>query len=232
MPASTDPWLRELKFTDCGGHECPNSPLKGRAVSIWGGGPGMTPAIAAALDPYPHILTNNAYLLSRTPALLLSLDRRWFHWHGAALRHLGHVIVASPSPGHGIEYTGEWHCMVREREEPYHEDRWVLSGANSGHSAVGLAMTLGATRIYLAGFDMAFPGGRSHWHKDHPIPPQESSYTGKWRKDLETLVAYAKTVGVVIAAVTPTAAAIPTTHIAHALTDLAHDQDRVDHAPS
>lgn len=43
----------------------------------------------------------------------------------------------------------------------------IHAGGSSGFMAVGLAYFLGASEIYLLGFDMQFTGGKSHWHGDH-----------------------------------------------------------------
>lgn len=41
------------------------------------------------------------------------------------------------------------------------------AGGSSGYMAVNLAYFLGATEIYLLGFDMQMTGGMTHWHGDH-----------------------------------------------------------------
>lgn len=39
---------------------------------------------------------------------------------------------------------------------------------NSGAGVISLAHWLGATRVYLLGYDMQHTGGKTHWHGDHP----------------------------------------------------------------
>lgn len=41
------------------------------------------------------------------------------------------------------------------------------AGGSSGYMAVNLAYFLGASEIYLLGFDMQMTNGKSHWHGDH-----------------------------------------------------------------
>lgn len=43
----------------------------------------------------------------------------------------------------------------------------INGGGNSGHQAVHLAATFGATKIVLLGFDMQQTGGKEHWHGKH-----------------------------------------------------------------
>lgn len=40
-------------------------------------------------------------------------------------------------------------------------------GSNSGYQAINLAYLLGATRIFLLGYDMGWTGGKTHWFGDH-----------------------------------------------------------------
>lgn len=41
------------------------------------------------------------------------------------------------------------------------------TGGNSGYQAANLAYLLGATKIYLLGFDNKPKGANNHWHPDH-----------------------------------------------------------------
>lgn len=56
-------------------------------------------------------------------------------------------------------------------------------GASSGHTAVSLAIAMGARRVVLLGYDMRLVDGRSHWHDhySHPIQdPYEESFLPQW----------------------------------------------------
>jgi hypothetical protein len=44
----------------------------------------------------------------------------------------------------------------------------IVHGGNSGHQAMCLAYLLGATSIYLLGYDMQRTGGKSHFFGEHP----------------------------------------------------------------
>jgi hypothetical protein len=45
----------------------------------------------------------------------------------------------------------------------------VRKGPSSGHTAIGLAVALGASRIVLLGYDMGVVGGRSHHHGEYSV---------------------------------------------------------------
>lgn len=76
---------------------------------------------------------------------------------------------------------------------------YIHTGMNSGYQALGLAALFGARRIVLLGFDFCVgPGGRRHWHGDHPktlgnAPP--NNY-GRWIRAMDALAADLKRAGV------------------------------------
>lgn len=43
----------------------------------------------------------------------------------------------------------------------------LCTGLNGGYQALGIAVLAGAKSIVLLGYDMHYPGGRSHWHDGH-----------------------------------------------------------------
>lgn len=43
----------------------------------------------------------------------------------------------------------------------------VLGGRSSGHSAISLAIVMGAARVVLVGYDMRVVAGREHFHSDY-----------------------------------------------------------------
>lgn len=63
-------------------------------------------------------------------------------------------------------------------------------GLNSGYQALGLAIAAGASRCVLLGYDMHYPGGRTHWHGGHPnIHVPEQLYSGEYRKWFNSMAA-------------------------------------------
>lgn len=76
------------------------------------------------------------------------------------------------------------------------------TGTNSGFQAINLAVLAGARRVLLAGYDMHFPGGRSHWHNGHPVKIPENHYTG-YVKQFDTIKPQLARYGVDVVNCTP-----------------------------
>ena len=57
----------------------------------------------------------------------------------------------------------------------------ITLGGNSGYQALHLAVTCGARRVILIGFDMMLgPNGEKHWHADHPAPLVQAMCLEEW----------------------------------------------------
>jgi len=231
-------WLDGIRWTEqIGGthdkrHRLVSRPLSGKSVSILGGGPGMTMAHAAKLMNFPTICVNNSYMLMDRPTVVVALDRRWWAWHGGSVYARGDTAVTSLRPNQVPPQGFSGASMSKERTGVYDTDPTVLCGQNSGHAAIHLAMHLGASTIYLVGFDMGFPDGKTHWHGGHQVPSSESNYVRRFRPALEKLCQHAdehKTAS--IEAITSTSADIKTTDFKVAIERLTADHDNcVDNA--
>lgn len=64
----------------------------------------------------------------------------------------------------------------------------LCTGQNSGYQALNLAYLLGFREVYLLGYDLKpGPGGKIHWHDDHPKPMHnpKADRLKKWRRHYE-----------------------------------------------
>lgn len=62
-----------------------------------------------------------------------------------------------------------------------------VSGGNSGAGALSLALTGGARRVLLLGYDCQRTGGRTHHHGDHPRGLGNAGSMGKWPAQFASL---------------------------------------------
>ena len=56
------------------------------------------------------------------------------------------------------------------------EPNALCTGTNGGYQAINIATLAGAKKVLLIGYDMHFPGGRSHFHGGHPVKVPEDKY--------------------------------------------------------
>jgi hypothetical protein len=102
-------------------------------------------------------------------------DASWFHKNKAELeKFTGKIVTNAPTLQH---LRLDWlHHMQRIRDGLH--NGFVLGwNYSTGAAAINLAVTLGASRIFLLGFDLgAGRTGKSHWHNHRETPPKESSY--------------------------------------------------------
>ena len=207
-----------------------STPLAGRSVTIIGGGPTVTADLVKRVAPYPVILVNNSYLLFKDPQLVVAMDRRWWEWHGPAFVAMGHTGITALRPGQHIKAPAKPHIFHKDPVSNYSRDPSVLTGKNSGHAAIQVAVHLGAQRIYLVGFDMGTGANdRMHWHEGHRIPTSEQNYRVRFKPGLENIVRLAAVDGIEISAITPTHADIPATPLETAIKDLEECEENQPH---
>lgn len=141
---------------------------RGRTVFCIASGPSLTAedVEAVRLAGQPTIVTNTTFRLAPWADALFGFDARWW---------------ATKDPRTGLTHAQEVDRDFRGRRfcrsalgvnfgaEPLHASSWFRGSGNSGTCAISLAVSAGARRIVLLGYDCSFGAdGRRHWHGDHP----------------------------------------------------------------
>ena len=131
-------------------------------------------------------------------------DSRWWHWHAKAGWPKGHKLplglAAAEVQKRFAEFTGEKvtientgmmipdpaiHMLHNHSARGVgvsgngglsEEPNALCTGANGGYQQVNFATLAGAAKVLLIGYDMHFPGGRSHFHGGHPVKVPEDKY--------------------------------------------------------
>jgi len=227
------PW-HTAPFIEKVGHRARvcSQPLKDQPVVIVGGGPSLSVEVVKAIAPYNLILTNNAFMVFCDPQVVVAMDRRWWEWHGNNVQAMGHKSICALRPGQHLATKADVAILEKAVDQNHSDDPGIISGKNSGHAAIQMAVHLGANRIYLAGFDMEFTGGRTHWHDGHRIPSSEANYKTRFKPMLEDLTKILDKRNILVAAITHTAADIPKLPLELALKDLAGCEDLQHGSPS
>jgi len=159
-----------------------NRAWEGRTVVVLANGPSMSHEVANQARGHPTIAVNDAFMVAPWADMLYAADAKWWYhkrdliqtFRGvkvscADMAQIPGLISLTPSGVTGFDP---------------HPGR-IRTGNNSGYQAVHVAITTGAARILLCGFDMH----GDHWFGKHPAPlanPVPSDFQN-WVKNFETL---------------------------------------------
>jgi hypothetical protein len=145
--------------------------LQGAAVAVLGGGPSLTieQVNRVRRAGYRVIGVNDAYQFGNSVDICFFGDRAWYlgdtegKFRGHAQRLAGwHGLIVTCSPD--CVQLPQIHGLLQRNDPglwPPPCCRWYR---NSGFSAIGFAVTLGAVEIVLLGFDGREVNGLTHWH--------------------------------------------------------------------
>lgn len=139
--------------------ECPD--WDGRTVVCIASGPSLTAEDCDAVRAagHPAIVTNSTFRAAPWASILFGYDSRWWRAHIAEIRSIGFA---------GRLISGSA-VVASMGVETIHNAGWLRVYPNSGACAISIAVSAGAARVVLLGFDCApAPDGRMHWHADHP----------------------------------------------------------------
>lgn len=141
---------------------------RNRTVFCLASGPSLTREDVELVrdSGHPTIVTNTTFRLAPWADVLFGFDARWW---------------MTKDPATGLTPAQETERMFHGRRfsrsalaanvgvESLHASSWFRGSGNSGSCAISLAVSAGAHRVVLLGFDCTFaPDGRRHWHGDHP----------------------------------------------------------------
>ena len=163
-PWEADFWKIELQFAE-------------RDVYVIGGGPSIAQCDLSVLADESVIAVNSSYKAVIDAGIeggvLYFTDTGWWNSHRDDLieRWLPREIVTMSRTA-----KREQPVLVRRIQhavpsasfpENVYGSSVVKHGNSSGHTAVALAVAMGAKRVILLGFDMRLVDGKSHFHTDY-----------------------------------------------------------------
>ena len=164
---------------------------KGASVAIIGGGPSLVEKDVrlCRVSGCRTIGVNDAYKFGNNIDITFFGDAEWYY--GTA-HHPGHAQAVQQWPGMRITCDPRLQreagliCLQKHEGEGIMDFPRLKWYRNSGASAIALAVMLGASRIYLLGFDGMKRKGQHNWHEDnvHDIP--EATYL-KHQNQMATL---------------------------------------------
>lgn len=173
----------------------------GATMACLATGPSLTAEDCAMVRGKARVIAiNDAYRLAPWADILFSADRRWWPHHQGVPSFHGMKVGIGSAPGLANPFPQypEITVLANVGYAGLSDDPGgVTNGSNSGFSALGLAVLLGASRILLLGYDMSYDQGRAHFFGDHPsgLRQTESLYPS-FRRAFESLVDPLKARGV------------------------------------
>lgn len=177
----------------------------GTEVAVLASGPSMTAEDAKLVMRWRDgnqrraIAVNTTFRLALSADVLYASDRQWWEMHAAE--------VERDFKGERWTYHNPFHGKSWERANQVSAFRGlglsrkpgqIVSGGNSGYTAIGLAYEWGAKKIFLLGFDMQATGGQVHWHGSHPTGLRQNPMFGGWACRFPQLALDLKKAGVTV----------------------------------
>jgi len=133
----------------------------------------------------PAIVTNTTFRNCPWADALYAYDAAWWRKYLPEIRAIfrGRLFTQSTSRIAGVECV-KLHALG------------FRDFGNSGACAVSLAISAGAARVLMLGYDCQNTGGRSHHHGDHPKGLGNCGSMPRWPAQFGRLARYAKERGV------------------------------------
>jgi len=104
--------------------------------------------------------------------MLYAMDRVWWKEYGGEVAEVFKGIATTPVSG------------IKGTERVHSHDT-----QNSGAGAIALAITMGAKRVILLGYDCQLTGGKAHWHGNHPRGLGNAGSVDKWPAQFKAMAA-------------------------------------------
>jgi hypothetical protein len=166
------------------GFYIPQPIWNGEDVFIIGGGPSLKNFDWNLLEGLNTIGCNDAYLLgSDVCKVCLFSDLKWFMNHRQDLEKYDGLVYGPSSDTHSLPNKPMWLNVIKRYAKGIQGDGIGWNG-NTGVAAINLAILLGATRVFLLGFDMKRTREDSNWHLNNidKNPPEVYQKFIEWFK--------------------------------------------------
>jgi hypothetical protein len=158
----------------------PEPIFRGETVFCLASGPSLTQEIADRLKGRRVIVVNSSCVLAPWADVLYFTDSGWYEPRRETVANWPGLVVSMSRtakrelPDKVKRVKGEGDPAFPVTYFPPMGSPFIRQGRSSGHTAVAVAIALGAARVVLLGYDMRVVDGREHCH---------SEYTGE--RDLE-----------------------------------------------
>lgn len=165
---------RELEYWS------PEPLFKGETIFCLASGPSLTAEVCLRVRGRRSIAVNSSSVLAPWASVLFFTDSSWYeqrrdlvaNWAGLVISMSRTAKREMPDKVKRVEGQGDPAALPG-----FSRERHVIQqGRSSGHTAVSLAIALGAARVVLLGYDMRFVEGREHCHGEYKGPRDVAIY--------------------------------------------------------
>lgn len=156
----------------------PEPLFRGETVFCLASGPSLTQEICDKVRSRRTIVINSSCSLAPWADILFFTDSGWFHLHRSIVEEWPGLVVTMSAaakrelPGKVRRVRGWGDPTLPKGAFPVPGAPHIRQGRSSGHTAIGLAVALGASRVAMLGYDMRVVGGREHHHGDYLRQPR------------------------------------------------------------
>jgi len=153
----------------------PSSEWKDQDVFIIGGGSSLKGFDFSILQGRNVIGCNDAWHLGvEVVKICLFGDASWWERNKQDLKHFpGRVVTCAPTL---LPLQLSWLWQMERVRDGLHEGNVLGWNYSTGAAAINLAITLGAKRIFLLGYDLGPQNGKVHWHSYAFKPPNIEAF--------------------------------------------------------
>ena len=141
----------------------------GDTVYIVAGGASLAGFNFDRLNGKNVIAINKAFMYVKNPTVLYWTDTRFYNWYKNEIDSLKTIKITA---SHSGRYLADDVTLIKNagsgRTMDLGSQDRLTTGNNSGLGAIGLAIKMGAKKIYLLGYDMGHTAGKSHFHDGYP----------------------------------------------------------------
>lgn len=156
---------RELEYWS------PEPLFEGETIFCLASGPSLTAEICARVRGRRSIAVNSSVALAPWASVLFFTDSGWYeprrelvaNWPGLVVSMSRTAKRELPDKVKRVQGQGDPQGLPGFSRGPH----VIQQGRSSGHTAVSLAIALGAVRVVLLGYDMRFVGVREHCHDEY-----------------------------------------------------------------
>ena len=167
------------------------NPFFGKNIYLVGGGNSFDPILASRLPRDRVVCINSSYIFFKSFLALFWMDHSWYQKKSHKIKNLPDTLFYNISPHNhfNVRTNIKWVKLYSQDYKKYPENvsgEGVI-GNNTGAAVIDYLDKMGASKIYLLGFDCKRISGKSHCHSEYNFKVNETNYNSVFLPCFEEL---------------------------------------------